>query len=63
MSLDDDTKAKPQKQEKAPEGDQASHYLVLADGRHVGYQVGDDPYAPFPAEYDGVAVRSVHNAR
>jgi N-acetyl-anhydromuramyl-L-alanine amidase AmpD len=56
-------KKEDKKQEKPPEGDAASHYLVLADGRHVGYQVDTEPYAPFPTEYDGVAVISVHNAR
>lgn len=55
--------SKNDSKEKPPEGDDASHYLVLADGRHIGFQVGDTPYAPFPAEYDGVAVISVHNAR
>lgn len=56
-----DTKA--QKQEKPPTGDAASHYLVLADGRVIGHQVGDEAYAPFPTEYDGSAVVQVRNAR
>lgn len=54
---------KSQKQEKPPQGDQASHYLVLADGRVIGHSVGDDANAPFPTEYDGTAVVQVRNAR
>lgn len=64
--FDDDTEtkdSKSQRKEKAPTGDAASHYLVLADGRVIGHQVGDDPYAPFPTEYDGSTVVQVRNAR
>jgi hypothetical protein len=68
MAIEDqDTKAenKGNKKEKDPHtdgvnADKASHFLVLSDGTHVPYQVGDSPYEPFPAEYDGLRVISVH---
>jgi hypothetical protein len=47
------------KDEEAPE-DAFSHYLVLSDGTHVRYDVGNDPYAPFPSEWNGKRVASVH---
>jgi hypothetical protein len=59
----DQTDTKPAKKEAPPKGDKASHYLVLADGQVIGFSVGDDPNAPFPSEYDGVAVVQVRNAR
>lgn len=55
-------------QEKEKDGEyklshaDASHYLVLADGRHVPHQVGDNPYATFPSEYDGVRVTGAVSA-
>lgn len=67
--MPDDSFSKDDKKDEKkapPKGDKASHYLVLADGRHIGYQVDDNPDgpgAPFPTEYDGVSVISVHNAR
>ena len=39
-----------------------SHYLTLANGQTVRYDVGDKPYDPFPQEWEGVPVTSVRNA-
>jgi hypothetical protein len=46
---------------EAPE-DAFSHYLELVDGRRVRHDVGNKPYAPFPADFNGVPVVRVHNA-
>lgn len=51
--------------EKAPETppeDRFSHYLTLADGTTVKFNIGDDPNGPFPAEINGVPVIGARNA-
>lgn len=40
---------------EAPE-DAFSHYLRLADGRTVRYDVGNDPHGPLPVVWNGVEV-------
>jgi hypothetical protein len=46
------------KDEKKLSHDEASHYLVLADGTHVPYQVSSLDEI-FPVEHDGVRVDRV----
>jgi len=48
--------------EKELTHDEASHYLVLADGRHIPYNVGNEPYQVMPTEYDGMRVDRVVSA-
>lgn len=47
------------KDDKKISHDEASHYLVLADGTHVPFSVGNDPYQVMPTEYDGMRVDRV----
>lgn len=50
------------KDKEAPE-DAFSHYLRLADGRTVRYDVGDSPQGtPFPAVWNGVEVVGISHA-
>jgi hypothetical protein len=59
----DETEQKKAEQEKPTDPkDRFSHYLTLADGSNVRFNIGDDPNGPFPSEINGVPVIGARNA-
>ena len=61
--VDRNTRTDHEKNEEASQ-DSFSHYLRLADGRTVRFNVGDKPNDPFPTTFgeDKVRVVEVHSA-
>lgn len=55
------TRTDHEKGEEAP-ADAFSHYLTLADGKTVRFNVGDKPNDPLPTSFGGVPVASVNHA-